>query len=362
MPVCSAENIYFPSWKTGELCHHEKGHAKPDLPAVRGSPCSAVTAVAASGNSKCRACSNRTMHSKAGLGSHAENRIYSGEFTQRGSSSCYNWHTGVKCSGTWPAEKSLQKETLPWLNGRNAGPCIKVASRGLQRLLWRNGWGDLKMKAMHSSSDLGWWTSPWKTKVLQQPIPSHRWEACWKSISTTLADRESKGRSWEVTGWQNKFKAFQQWRQNWFLPLLGSGIEIAAEVFVTWKPEAGQRLLLMHRVYVGSRVDWRCCCIHRKTVFGLGSYQLWSDQRLGEHIMQSALHAFTLLSYSSPGTCLWPLSNTGQERPLVRSSTVILVSRCTAMGVQECGEPRHLSLWLLLLMLPMAPHFISASS
>ena len=168
-------------------------------------------------------------------------------------------------------------------------PCIKVASRGLRRLLWRNGWGDLKVKAMASSSDLCWWTSPWKTRVLQQPVPSHMCEAFWKSISTMSADRESQGRSQEVTGWQNKSKAFQQW----FLPLQGWGTEVAAKVFVTRKPEAGQRLLLMHRDYVGSRIDWRCCCIHRKVVFGLGSYQLWSDQRLGGHIAQSVLSLYS---------------------------------------------------------------------
>lgn len=37
----------------------------------------------------------------------------------------------------WPAEKSLQKEILPWLKGGKAEPCIKVTSRGLRRSLGR---------------------------------------------------------------------------------------------------------------------------------------------------------------------------------------------------------------------------------
>lgn len=46
-----------------------------------------------------------------------------------------------KCSGAWPAEKSLQKEILPWLKGGKAEPCIKVTSRGLRRSLGRPGQG-----------------------------------------------------------------------------------------------------------------------------------------------------------------------------------------------------------------------------
>lgn len=96
--------------------------------------------------------------------------------------------------------------------------------------------GGLEDEPVPSSRHLGWWTNPWKTRVLQQPIASHMRKAFWNSISTMSADRESKGRSWEVTGWQKKIQAFQQWRQNQVLPLEVWGIEVAVKVFVTWKP------------------------------------------------------------------------------------------------------------------------------
>lgn len=165
--ICSVEDIYFPSWKISEPCHWEKGHAKNQL-------CEAACALlwlqrqplgtASAGCAPTGPCTARhvwavTLKTRSTPGNlHRVGLVPVVISTQR-----------VKCSGTWPTEKPLQKQTLPWLDGGNAEHCIKVASRGLQRLLWRNGWGDLK--AMPSSSDHGWSTSPWKTKSFATADP-----------------------------------------------------------------------------------------------------------------------------------------------------------------------------------------------
>lgn len=290
--ICSVEDIYFPSWKISEPCHWEKGHAKP---AVRGSLCSAVTAAAAFGNSECRVCSHRTMHSKACLGSHTENKIYAGEFTPRGSSSCCNQHTEGEMQWYLANREASPETNSPMVRWWKCRALHKGSFKGPSKASVKKWVGGLESYALFQRS--------W---LVNQPLENQEFCNSWSlptcgkpsKSQSPLRQLTGKGREdhWKSLDGRTNSRPFSSEGKTDFCHYKDEALRLQQRFL--W--HGNQRLLLMHRVHVGSGADWRCCCIHRKTVFGLGSYQLWSNQRLGEHILQSTLYTFTLLSYSSP--------------------------------------------------------------
>lgn len=135
---CSVEGIYFPSWKISERCHWEQGHTKPALPAVQGSLWPALTAGTASGNSKHWVCSHGTMHSKGWHTAMWKTRSTWGNVRSTGLVFVIICTQGMKFSGTWPVEKSPQKETPPCLTGENTEPWITGGFKRPSSFLWVN--------------------------------------------------------------------------------------------------------------------------------------------------------------------------------------------------------------------------------
>lgn len=146
--TCSVEGIYFPSWKTCEPRHREKGGTKPGLAAVRGSPCPAVAAAAASGNSERRLCSDGTAHGEAGLGSRAGKKIGSGEFTQRGPGSCYSRHTGGEMQWCLASREVSPERNSPLVKGWKGRALHKGDFKGPSQISWETGAGDRMLQCL----------------------------------------------------------------------------------------------------------------------------------------------------------------------------------------------------------------------